>query len=276
LSLQSGKRDTARRLSLAAVAVAVSLTGLTACSSSGPAKPADGLEEIAPRSAAEAPAADAAAIETGGADARVAAADAADEPRESRRERRRRGSAETAPESTEMPAEVPARAAESYARALDAMAAQDWVEAELELEQLVLQFDQFAGPQVNLAIIYHRDGRDDEATAALERALAIAPGHPAANNELGIILREQGRFDEAEAAYRHAIESEPSYALAHYNLGVLLDIYLHRESEALAAYEAYQDALAEPDEIVGRWIIDLRRRLGITDQTARVAPGEGP
>jgi len=97
---------------------------------------------------------------------------------------------------------------------------------------------------------------------------------PSANTQLGILLREDGKFAAAEKAYRRALETDPDHALAHYNLGVLLDIYMRRSAEALAHYEAYQASLAQPDETVGRWIIDLRRRAG-NGSGARVAQGEG-
>ena len=155
------------------------------------------------------------------------------------------------------------------------MAVQDYFEAELGLEQFILEYAQFAGPHVNLAIIYRQDGRDDEAKAALDQALSIAPDHPAAHNELGILYREQGEFDQAESAYRRAIEADPGYELAYYNLGVLLDLYLSRQAEALEFYQRYQDLADEPDVQVSRWIIDLRRRLGITDQTASIAAEDG-
>jgi tetratricopeptide (TPR) repeat protein len=89
------------------------------------------------------------------------------------------------------------------------------------------------------------------------------------------LLREDGEFAAAEQAYRRALETDPQHALAHYNFGVLLDIYLRRTAEALEQYELYQGSLAEPNEIVGRWIIDLRRRVGSTD-AARVAQEAGP
>ena len=57
---------------------------------------------------------------------------------------------------------------------------------------------------------------------------------------------------------------------------MLLDIYLRRTAEALEHYEAYQASLAEPNETVGRWIIDLRRRVGNGGDAARVAQGDGP
>jgi tetratricopeptide (TPR) repeat protein len=124
---------------------------------------------------------------------------------------------------------------------------------------------------VNLALVYWHDGRRDDVRTALDRALAIDPEHAAANNQLGILLREEGRFAEAEQAYRRALAADPSHALAHYNFAVLLDIYLRRTSEALEHYEAYQGLLTEPNETVGRWIIDLRRRVGNGADSARVA-----
>jgi len=175
----------------------------------------------------------------------------------------------------EEPVEVPEKAALAYERALAEMAAENWIEAELALEQLVLEHTGFAGPYVNLAIVYMQDGRDDEARTALEQALAIDSAHAAANNQYGILLRRAGKFAAAEDAYRRAIATDPQYLLAYYNLGVLLDLYLHRPAEALEYYELYQNSLGEPDQKVGRWIIDLRRRLGAADNAARVAQEDG-
>ena len=163
-----------------------------------------------------------------------------------------------------------------YSLALAAMNAADWVEAELELEQLILEYASFPGPYINLAILYRRDGRVDEAENALNQALLIAPDHPIANNELGVLLRERGDFAEAEAAYRRAIAADPSYPLARYNLGVLMDLYLKREADALAQYEAYLSLASEPDAEVQRWVVDLRRRLGAPSQPEQVAQETRP
>ena len=190
-------------------------------------------------------------------------------------ERRRDRRAAEASEAAAIGEPVPEAAAAAYSRALAAMRAENWLEAELELEQLVLEQPAYPGPHVNLALVYLHDERRVDARAALERALSVAPGHAAANTQLGILLREDGKFEEAEAAYRRALATEPDHALAHYNLGVLLDLYLRRTAEALEHYEAYQATLAEPNETVARWIIDLRRRVGNGD-AARVAQEDGP
>lgn len=260
----------------------VALT-LTACGSSTP-RQADvdapretaapvAAEEPAPeprrdrraeRRAAEDASADAAAVATAGPPV-------ADEP--SRRERRR--AADEADAAAAVVEPVPEAAVAAYQRAVAAMRAQNWLDAELELEQLALEYPEYPGPHVNLALVYLRDGRRDDARTELELALGVDPGHAAANTQLGILLREDGKFEEAEAAYRRALETDPDHALAHYNLGVLLDLYLRRTAEALEHYEAYQATLAQPNETVARWIIDLRRRVGNAD-AARVAQEASP
>jgi len=163
----------------------------------------------------------------------------------------------------------------AYDDAVDALDRGDLVEAELALEQFVLEYPQFPGAYVNLAIVYESDDRHDEAMSVLDQALAINPGHAAANNQLGIVLRRQGKFPEAEQAYLRALEADPSYALAHHNLGVLLDLYLHRPAEALRHYQRYQELVVEPDATVGNWIIDLQRRVGANADAARLAQGDG-
>jgi tetratricopeptide (TPR) repeat protein len=193
-----------------------------------------------------------------------------------RRDRRseRRAAEDAAAQADAAVAPVPEAAAAAYERALAAMRAENWLEAELELEQLTLEQPSYPGPHVNLAIVYLHDGRRDDARAALERALELEPGHAAANTQLGVMLREDGKFVEAEAAYRRALATDPEHALAHYNFGVLLDIYLRRTAEALEHYEQYQNSLAQPNETVARWIIDLRRRVG-NGEAARVAQEGG-
>jgi len=234
-------------------------TVLSACSTGGSPRPAAQAEAV---------------VEAREAEPDVVAANTAQEAEPRSRRARRQAAEEAAARAEEPPAVAPERAVQAYERALQAMRSEDWIEAELELEQLVLEYPGFAGPYVNLAIVYMQNDRKEDAATALEQALATDPAHAAGNNQLAILLREQGQFDAAEQAYRRALQTDPGYALAYYNLGILLDLYMGRQSEALEYYEQYQALLAEPDQQVGRWIIDLRRRLGVTDN-ARVAQGDG-
>jgi predicted O-linked N-acetylglucosamine transferase (SPINDLY family) len=62
----------------------------------------------------------------------------------------------------------------------------------------------------------------DEAVAAYERALKIAPENAVIHNNLGSALREQRRPDDAVSSLRQALALKPDYARALYNLGEAL------------------------------------------------------
>ena len=176
------------------------------------------------------------------------------------------------PEAAGAPAgaQIPAQARTLFEQATAVMAAGDFVDAELRFKEFVLLYPDYPGAHVNLAIIHAKNEDDDATRAAIDAALALDPGHPAALNQLGMLLRRNGNFLEAEAAYLKAVTVSPEYALAHYNLGVLNELYLQRLEEALRHFETYQQLVGE-DEQVERWIADLKRRLAASQRTANVA-----
>jgi Tfp pilus assembly protein PilF len=247
-------RDAVRSGVVAIVAIIVAACGSSAPKQAATADPA----VVTPVPAAE--------------PAVAAPSPATESRRGNRRDERRTPPAESAAAALEP---VPEAAQQAYDRAIAALHAQDWLQAELELEQLARDYSGFPGPLVNLAIVYLHDGRRDDARDALGRALEIAPGNAAANNQLGILLRNEGKFDDAERAYLRALETDPSYALAHYNLAVLLDVYLRRGADAIAHYEVYQSSLSVPDKTVAGWLIDLRRRFGNAASTSQIAKEDG-
>ena len=134
-------------------------------------------------------------------------------------------------------------------------------DAELEFKALVVAYPQFAGPQVNLGLLYLRDSRLPEAEAAFKAALEQKPTDVVAGNELGIALRRLGKFTEAEAAYQRTIAAEPNYAPAHLNLGVLYDLYLAQPQKALEEFERYLEIAGENKQVAG-WVVELRKRVG--------------
>jgi Flp pilus assembly protein TadD len=93
---------------------------------------------------------------------------------------------------------------------------------------------------VNLADVLRASGRDGEAQAVLEDALARAPESPVLHYALGLLHVRQQRSEEAEAslARAHALTSDGAYA---YALGLLL-IDRDRGDEGLAMLA---DALAQ-------------------------------
>jgi tetratricopeptide (TPR) repeat protein len=179
----------------------------------------------------------------------------------------------TGPDAAETGGE-PARAVPSAARSLfeqaaASMAGGDFVDAELRFKEFLLQYPEFPGAHVNLAIIHVSNSNEAAARASIDAALALDPNHPAALNQSGMLLRRNGKFLEAEAAYMKAVTVSPDYALAHYNLGVLNELYLQRLDVALRNFEAYQRIVGE-DKQVAKWIRDLTRRVATNQRTANV------
>ncbi len=158
-------------------------------------------------------------------------------------------------------APVPPQAAAAYADALKLMKAGRTAEAELPLKQLALAYPQFAGPQVNLGIVYLQGSHLPQAESAFKAALERNPGNAVAGNELGIVERRMGKFAEAETAYQRTIAAEPGYAPAYLNLGVLYDLYLGQPRKALEQYEHYVQLAGENKQVAG-WMVELRKRVG--------------
>ncbi len=166
--------------------------------------------------------------------------------------------------------EIPPQAQTMFEQAVAVMAAGDYLDAELRLQEFLLRYPGYPGAHVNLAIIHAENGDDAAAQGEIDAALALNPDHAAALNQQGLLFRRNGKFFEAEAAYLKAVTASPDYALAHYNLGVLNELYLQRLDSALQHFERYQELVGE-DKQVEKWIADLRRRVAATQRTANVA-----
>jgi len=165
---------------------------------------------------------------------------------------------------------IPPEALTMFEQATAIMASGDYVDAELRFKEFLLQYPDYAGAYVNLAIIYANNGDDEQTQQALDQALALDPENPAALNQMGILLRKNGNFLGAEAAYMKAVTVSPDYALAHYNLGILNELYLQRLEPALQHFEIYQSLVGD-DQQVAKWIADLERRIAASQRTANVA-----
>lgn len=162
----------------------------------------------------------------------------------------------------------PPEALAEYERAMQLMSLGDAAQAEHAFKQLAERYPAYAGPLINLGILYSKAGRYEEAEAALRAALQRNPNSAPANNQLGILLRRLGRFQEAGEAYQQAVRSDPNYALAHLNLGVLYDLYLEQPERALQSFERYLELEPNPQPQVQGWVKELRTRLGIREQPA--------
>jgi Tfp pilus assembly protein PilF len=79
--------------------------------------------------------------------------------------------------------------------------------------------------------------RLDEAEKSLREALRVKPDFAKAHRELGNVLDYLGRFEEAEASVRTALRLQPEVAFAHFTLGYIL-YHLGRATEAQASCRA--------------------------------------
>lgn len=88
----------------------------------------------------------------------------------------------------------------------------------------------------NFGLALHQAGRQEEALAAFDRALAANPELFAALFNRGNALMVLGRLDDAVASYDRALTSDPKFAGAHFNRGEALR-QLQRFGDALTALE---------------------------------------
>ena len=152
---------------------------------------------------------------------------------------------------------------EAFARAIAAIEAQRWPEAEPLLRKVTSDQPDLAGPWINLAQVYVATEQLDDARLALSQAINANPNHCVARNQLGVLSRQAGDFAAAEQHYKRCLSNEPDNETVVLNLGILYELYLGRLPEALAAYRQYQDLSDTEDRKVKGWVMDLERRLGV-------------
>ncbi len=92
--------------------------------------------------------------------------------------------------------------------------------------------------QSNLGLEYLKDGRFQDAIAALTRARDLEPANPIAWNNLGAALARSGHLIAARQAYERAIALNPGYAKAYQNLGDVLLVLGDRSGARAASQRA--------------------------------------
>jgi tetratricopeptide (TPR) repeat protein len=102
---------------------------------------------------------------------------------------------------------------------------------------------------VRAAMAHHRAGRLDEAIAAYQHVIDIAPSSAEIHNNLGMALRQRGRFDDAIAQYQLAVQIKPDLAEAFNNMGIALK----DKGQFEQAIAAYRQAVALKSDVAGAW-----------------------
>ena len=155
---------------------------------------------------------------------------------------------------------VPAKAAELFAQANQAMAGEDWQRADTVLYQLMNEYPQFSGPYLNAALSQLAQDNPTEAEVLFLAALEVNHRNLDAYNQYAIFLRKQGRFLESEEVYLEALDVDESFPDTHRNIAVLYDLYLGDATGALQHLLRYQQLLGAEDQKLGLWIRELEQR----------------
>ncbi|MDR2784736.1 MAG: tetratricopeptide repeat protein [Treponema sp.] len=100
-------------------------------------------------------------------------------------------------------------------------------EAAVEFNALLAGNSQDTDALNNLAIVYRRQGKSQDALGALLEAIDIDPTKAEFQYNLGKVYKQLGNFKSAAMAYAKAVENEPSLVPAYINLGAVY--YLLRE-----------------------------------------------
>lgn len=172
-------------------------------------------------------------------------------------------------------ASVSRQAAQNFADATRAMRNKQWAQAESLLQKVIAENSKLSGAHLNLGLVYRAEGDDEKAEKSFNDAIIANPNNLDAYNALALLKREHGDFAAAQANYTKAIGVWPWHPESHKNLAILYDLYMGKNQEALAHYEAYQQLVGENDKNINSWIADMQRRLGITPKP-KVAPEAAP
>ena len=152
-----------------------------------------------------------------------------------------------------------------YQDALTELSKNNLKKAEKYFLTVTKKHPDFAGPWVNLALIYIKQEHYKKAEEHIKKSLEKNPKMAQALNMAGFIEERKGNINKAKNYYEKAIERKPDYALAHYNLALLYDVYLQNIREAIKHYQQYLSLLDEEDEKTENWVEELKFNLADGD-----------
>jgi tetratricopeptide (TPR) repeat protein len=145
--------------------------------------------------------------------------------------------------------------------AVSAMQQKNWSQAERILLQFTREQARLSGGHLNLGLVYRALNNPEKAEQAFAAAIASNSKNLDAYNQLAILKRQTGDFTAAEVLYQEALTIWPFHPDSHKNIGILYDLYLGKEGQALAHYQAYKQLTGDADKQLDGWIADLQRRL---------------
>jgi len=162
---------------------------------------------------------------------------------------------------------VSPQAQAAYQQAVSVMRSGQTQHAFKLFNSITKKYPGFAGPQLNIGLMYLKKNQLGMAEKAFKNAIHINRDNAVGYNLLGVVYRKSGKFLQAKESYHQALSKNADYANAHLNLGILYDIYMDNLKQAVHHYEQYQRLSNDNDKKVAKWIIDLKRRIK-TDKTS--------
>jgi Flp pilus assembly protein TadD len=109
------------------------------------------------------------------------------------------------------------------------IAAQDWKAALAQLDERIKSHPHDAQAKFKRGTVLAHLNRDDEAIQQFVELTQLYPELPEPYNNLAALYAKHGRYEEARAALETAVKANPSYGLAYENLG---DLYLRLSAES--------------------------------------------
>ena len=136
------------------------------------------------------------------------------------------------------------------------LALEKYSEAEAAFKQATA-IDDDSCASCGLGVVYHRQGREDEATKTLKKAIRLNPKDTCPYNQLGRMYYDLGKYPESIEAFQQEIKLQPN-SVAYHFLGNGY-YFTEKLEEALAAYREairltpnYEQAYVELGKVYNR------------------------
>jgi len=108
-------------------------------------------------------------------------------------------------------------------------------------------------------------GQVDQASQVLEKAVEISPDYEHAQNNLGIVRQRQGRYHDAETYFQKAIEKAPAFADPYANLAEVLK-ETGRAAEAIGYYQKALELAPDRPSIHSNYLYALNNLGSVSDE----------
>ncbi len=136
------------------------------------------------------------------------------------------------------------------------LALEKYSDAEAAFKQ-AMAIDDDSCASCGLGMVYHRQGREDEAAKTLKKAISLNPEDTCPYDQLGRMYYDLGQYTESIEAFRQEVKLQPS-SVAYHFLGNGY-YFTEKLEEALAAYQEairltpnYEEAYIELGKVYNR------------------------